>query len=98
MREVGEKHVSIEPLHEFGNAFSGLEIAEEKWPGAPDFLRIAMHRCRVYFDIRREVDLIDDEQVAVRDGGPAFAGNVFAFGYVDDVDENGRRALVRKSR
>ena len=64
-------------------------------------LRVALHHLEAGADQRREVDLVDDEQVGAGDAGPALARDLVAGGDVDDVDRQvgelgreGRREIV----
>lgn len=49
--------------------------------------RIALHNPQIRTDRIGEVALIDHEQVATRDAGPALAGDFVAAGDVDDIDD-----------
>ena len=49
-------------------------------------LGIARHDLEARADVGREVGLVDDQQIALRDTGAAFARDLVAAGDVDDVD------------
>ena len=49
-------------------------------------LRVALHDAEVGADERREVDLVDHEEVGARDAGAALARDLLAGGHVDHVD------------
>ncbi len=53
---------------------------------AAHFFGVALHDFERGADIRRQIDLVDHQQVRARDAGPAFGRNLVAGGDVDDVD------------
>ncbi len=48
--------------------------------------RVARHHLEIGADERRQVGLVDDQQVRLRDARPALARDLVAAGHVDDVD------------
>jgi hypothetical protein len=66
-------------------ALAGLEVGEHERPLAAHAARIAVHHLQRGADHRREVDLVDDEQVALGDAGAALARDLVARRHVDHV-------------
>src|ERR1041384_2536569 len=62
------------------------DVGEAERPVAAHRLRVARHHAEVRADVRREIDLVDDEEVRARDARPALARNLVAAGHVDDVN------------
>ena len=63
------------------------EADQQERPLAPHLQAVAPHDVQVGADVRRQVDLVDDQQVAVADARTSLAGNLVALGHVDDEDE-----------
>jgi len=68
---MGENGYLVEP--DFA-----LDRAEDGRPVAAHPLGVAPHHAEVGADGRREVDLVDDEQVGLRDARPALARDLRA--------------------
>src|SRR5688572_28087347 len=66
-------------------ALTGLEIGENERALAAHPLRIALHDFERRADHRREVDLVDHQQVGLGDARPALARDLVARGDVDHV-------------
>ena len=55
-------------------------------PSPRIFFGVALHDGEVGADVRREIGLVDHEQIALRDAGAALARHLVAAGDVDHVD------------
>ena len=66
-------------------------LAKTKGRSPRILLGVAVHDFQAGADIRGEVDLVDDQQVAARDAGAALAGDLVAGRNVDDVDRQVRQ-------
>src|SRR3954469_22541282 len=66
-------------------AFAGLEVRKYERPRTAHALRVAVHYFQRRPDHRREVDLVDDEEVALGDARPALTRNLVAGRHIDDV-------------
>src|SRR5579883_2648157 len=92
------------PLDEggdLGDALVLLEIGKEKGAFAAHLARVPVHHLEARADQRREIDLVDDQQIRARDARPALARDLVAGGDVDDVEGDirelraeGRREIV----
>jgi hypothetical protein len=51
-----------------------LRLVNTNGRGAAHLLRVALHHVERSADMRREVDLVDHQQVGARDAGPPFEG------------------------
>ena len=58
--------------------------------------RILLHHLEAGADVRREVGLVDDEDVRLRDPGPVLARDLVAGGHVDHIDEDSRPAPAKR--
>src|SRR5437899_6203851 len=52
---------------------AGLQVSKDEGPVAAHTPRVAFHHVEVGADQRREIDLVDNEQVGARDAGSALA-------------------------
>src|SRR5262245_16750833 len=93
-----EEKLSPDPIHDEVGASPVPEIAEDKRPVSSHALRVALHDPEVGADIRREIDLVDDEQVRSRYPGPAFARNLLALRHVDHVDGGVHKLRAERGR
>ena len=59
---------------------------EDDGPALAHASGVARHHLEARADVRRQVDLVDDEQIALRDARAALARDLVAAGDVDDVD------------
>src|SRR5258708_248517 len=82
-------------------AVPGLEVGEHEGTVAAHALRVALHDFERVTYHRREIDLVDHEQVGLGDPGAALARNLVARGDVDHVEgevgelrAEGRREVV----
>src|SRR4029077_13891921 len=66
-------------------ALPGLDVGEYERALAAHFPRVALHHLERSADHRREVDLVDDQEVRLHDPGPAFPRDLVAGGDVDHV-------------
>ena len=73
-------------LRDLGDARAVVQVGEDEGPVAAHPTRVAFHHIERRADVRREVDLVDDQQIGPRDAGPALARDLVARGDVDDVD------------
>ena len=63
---------------DLGDALVLLQIGEDEGPLAAHLARVAVHHLEVGADQRREIDLVDDQQVGAGDAGPALARDLVA--------------------
>src|SRR4051812_12861132 len=68
------------------DALARAQIREHERPPAPHPPGVLLHDGEARADMRREVDLVDDEKVGAGDPGTALARDLLAAGDVDDVD------------
>src|SRR3954447_24973877 len=68
------------------DALAGAQICEHERARAPHPPGVLLHHGEARADMRREVDLVDDEKVGAGDPGTALARDLLAAGDVDDVD------------
>lgn len=69
------------------DADAGLDLGEDGGAAVAHLAGVALHDVEVGADGGREVRLVDDEQVALRDAGPALARDLVATAHVDHVDD-----------
>src|SRR6266581_7492114 len=69
---------------------SVLHLREYKRAVAAHLLRVALHHFQIRTHSLREVGLVDDEQVALRDPGAALPRNLVATRDVDDLNREVR--------
>src|SRR6202790_1020090 len=62
------------------------EIGHDKWAFPAHPSRVGIHLVQRCADMRREVDLVDDEKIRPDDAGAALGGDLVAGGDVDHVD------------
>jgi len=62
-----------------------LQIGHHERSFATHARRVVRHHCERCADVRREVGLVDDEQVRLRDAGAALPRDFLAARDVDDV-------------
>ena len=74
-------------MHDLVEPFAGEAVGEDERPLAAHRPRVALHHLQVGADVRREVGLVDDQEVGARDAGPALAWDLVALSDVDDEDE-----------
>ena len=77
-----------QPGEEFVASDAGFEVGEEEGAVAAHEFGVVGHDVEICADMGSEGDFIDEEEVAVADGGAAFAGDFVSFGDIDDVDED----------
>ncbi len=82
-----EQQVVADQLDEFGNALAGAAVGEQERLVAAHQLRIVRHHLEARADVGRQVGLVDDEDVRLRDPGSVLARDLVAGGDVDHVDE-----------
>ena len=68
------------------DAFAGAQIGEYIRLVAAHAPGVALHHVEAGADVRREIDLVDHQQVRARDAGAALARDLLALRDVDDVD------------
>src|SRR5262249_46256135 len=88
-----EEQFFANPSDDAVNSFAGFEICEHEGFRSPHHSGVAVHYGQISLDIRREVDLVDDEKVRTSYSGTTFARDLIPARNMDDVN---RRAY--KSR
>src|SRR5687767_644809 len=68
------------------DAVADVRACEDDGPALAHALGIALHDVEARADVRCEIDLVDDEEIALRHSGTAFARDFVTAGDVDDVD------------
>ena len=71
---------------DFVDALPRAQIGHHEGASAPHLLGVALHHFKRGADVRREIDLVDDQQIGARDAGAALGRDLVAGGDVDDVD------------
>src|SRR5260370_39162712 len=92
-RSPGRKTASIRPEAAFlldeasdgGDAGAGAQIAEYEGPRPAHAPGVALHHIERSADMRRQIDLVDDQEVGARDAGAALGRDLVAGGDVGDV-------------
>src|SRR5262249_42695288 len=74
------------PVDYVVQAVTSLEVGEDDRLPVSYGSRVTSHHSKVGSDVRREIDLVDDEQIAAGYAGSALARHLVAAGHVDDVD------------
>src|SRR5258706_4782137 len=77
--------LGFDEAHDVGEPLSRLEVREHERPLAAHPARVAVHDLERRPDHRREVDLVDHQQVALGDARAAFARDLVARRDVDHV-------------
>src|SRR4051812_935817 len=85
-RDNLEHALGFDEAHDVPEALARLEIGEHERPLAAHPLRIAVHHFERGPHHRREIALVDHEEIALRDAGPALAGDLVARRDVDYVE------------
>ena len=105
--DIGARLVKVSPrlrqlLFHPGNnqieAISFLKIGENVGPIRALRFCIAVHDFERRADVRRQVDFVDDEQIGANDAGAAFARDLVATRYINDVDRNIRQIGTERGR
>ena len=73
--------------HDLGDALAGPAVGEHERLAVAHQRRVALHDLEAGADVRREVGLVDDQDVRLRDARAVLARDLVAGGDVDDVDE-----------
>jgi hypothetical protein len=76
----------VQVRHHRVQALAGAEVGEHERAGAAHLAGVAVHDLQRRADHRGQVDLVDDQQVALHDARAALARDLVAGGHVDDVD------------
>src|SRR5262249_50055990 len=74
------------PRDHLRQSVARLEAGEEERPLAAHRPGVALHHGKAGADVRREVDLVDDQEIRARDARSALARNLVAARDVDDID------------
>src|SRR5262249_26047285 len=74
------------PRDHLRQAYAALEIREHERPIAAHQLGVARHDFEAGADVRGEIDLVDHEEIRACHARTAFARDLVAAGYVDDID------------
>src|SRR5947208_6274836 len=90
LAEYSQHPLGLDEPDHLREAVAGLEVGELEWPLAAHLLRVARHHLERSADHRREVDLVDHQQVRLGDARPALARNLVARRYVDHVERQVR--------
>src|SRR5690606_26838440 len=80
--------VPIFPLDPFGqrvHAFPGEQVGKNPGTPAAHPDRVFLHHLQAGADVRRQIDLVDDQVVRAGDAGTALARDFLALGDVNDV-------------
>src|SRR3954462_14776945 len=85
-RGFGEPAGLLDEARHRLDALAGAQVREHERARAPHPPGVLLHDEEARADMRREVDLVDDEKVGAGDAGPALARDLLAAGDVDDVD------------
>ena len=96
-RRGGEQALAFDEVDDIGQPLPGLLVREHEGARAAHPARVAVHDLERGAHQRREVDLVDHQQVAARDARPALARDLVAGRDVDDIDRQVRK-LGRESR
>src|SRR5215203_5803483 len=95
-RSFGEPARLLDEARHRLDTLAGAQIREHEGPRPPHPPGVLLHYGEARADMRREVDLVDDEKVGAGDPGTALARDLLAAGDVDDVDRP-VGALVRSA-
>src|SRR4051794_21036794 len=82
---VAQHSPCLDEGHYLVEALPGLEVREHERTIAAHLARVAIHDLERRTDMRREVDLVDDEEIALHDAGAALARDLVPGRDVDDV-------------
>src|SRR5258706_10114601 len=83
LAEYSQHPLLLDELNHLIEAVTGLEIGELEGAFAAHLLRVVGHDLERGADHRRQVDLVDDEEIGLRDARPALARDLVARGDVD---------------
>src|SRR5205823_1219980 len=85
-RSGGRRHPArpLDELRDLPDALAGPDIGEDERSLGAHPARVAIHHLEIGPDKRREVDLIDHEQIAARDPRSTLAGDLVTRRDVDD--------------
>ena len=65
---------------------SRIGAREQKWPVSAHQSRIAFHNAQIRADRRSKIDLVDHQQIGLRDARAAFARDFIAAGDINNVN------------
>src|SRR5258706_6765772 len=68
-----EQYLPANPVDHIIQSVAEFEIGEDDRLAVADGCRIAGHDPEIRADVRRKIDLVDDEEIAARDAGAPFA-------------------------
>src|SRR5262245_22005497 len=80
------QQLSSNPPYDLFQACAILEVREDEWPLPAHQLGVARHDVEARPDVRREIDLVDHEEIRTRHARTAFTRDFVASGDVDDID------------
>jgi hypothetical protein len=83
---IGRLKVGAEPIDDRRHTGAILEVREQKRPFPAHPFCVPFHHRKVGADVRRQVDLVDHQQIRPRDAGPSLARDLVASGDVNDVE------------
>src|SRR5262245_17430010 len=93
-----EQQFAPDPGDDPVQPFTRLQVREhERLPAAHE-ARVALHDAEVGADVRRQIDLVDHQQVRARDARTTLARNLVAARDVDDVDRRVRQFRAEAGR
>jgi hypothetical protein len=78
-------------LNDFINAKAVFDLRKHKRTAPTHSLRVAFHDLQVRANASREISLVDDEQVRLRDSGATLAWDFISAANIDDLD-----SVIRK--
>src|SRR5579872_904609 len=81
-----EEDITLDPGDHVVEAVAGLQVREDDRFAIADRRRVPAHHAEVRSHVRREIDLVDDEEIAAGHPGTALARHLVAAGHVDHVD------------
>src|SRR5712671_5126240 len=85
-RDNLEHAFGFDEADDVSQALAGLEVGEHEGALPAHAARVAVHHLERRADHRREIDLVDDQQVALGDAGATLARDLVAGRDVDHVE------------
>src|SRR5215831_13517505 len=83
---AGQAAALLDEPHDCLEALPDAQIAEHEWTRAAHALGVALHDIERGADMRRKVDLVDDQEVGAGNARSAFGRNFVAGRHVDHID------------
>src|SRR5262245_57367887 len=82
-----EQQVLHNKIDERGDSLAGLAICEQERLAAAHKVRIAFHDVEARTDVRREISLVDDQDVRLSNPWPVLARDLVTRSNVNDIDK-----------